>query len=218
MLQCRPKRLLAQAQPFDKNVFGVFSVANGAGEMISKRVAAATDNKFQIQCFAAGEIVPGLQALDAVTNGTVEMCHTAPYYYVGKDPTFALACSVPFGLNARMTDAWMMFGGAQDMLNKDFFSKHNVHGLLAGNTGAQMGGWFRKEIKTVEDLKGLKMRIAGIAGQVMEIDRTVAACRPEMAAFRASSSGTSRDGTCSASWTNSMPVCCRSARTIASSA
>jgi TRAP-type mannitol/chloroaromatic compound transport system substrate-binding protein len=140
----------------------------GASEVFAKAVAEATDNKFQIQVFAAGEIVPGLQALDAVSNGTVEMCHTAPYYYVGKDPTFALACSVPFGLNQRMTDAWMMFGGAQDMLNKDFFSKYNAHGLLAGNTGAQMGGWFRKEIKTVDDLKGLKFRIAGIAGRVMQ--------------------------------------------------
>jgi TRAP-type mannitol/chloroaromatic compound transport system substrate-binding protein len=140
----------------------------GAAEVFSKAVAEATDNKFQIQCFAAGEIVPGLQALDAVTNGTVEMCHTAPYYYVGKDPTFALACAVPFGLNARMTDSWMLFGGALDMLNKDFFSKHNVHGVMAGNTGAQMGGWFRKEINTVDDLKGLKFRIAGIAGRVLQ--------------------------------------------------
>src|SRR5262249_33355455 len=73
----------------------------GAAEIFSKSVAEATDNKFQIQTFAAGEIVPGLQAADAVTNGTVEMCHTAAYYFIGKDPTFALPCSVPFGPNTR---------------------------------------------------------------------------------------------------------------------
>src|SRR3978361_1911423 len=74
----------------------------GAGELFAKVVAEMTDNKFQIQCFAAGEIVPGLQAADAVSSGTVEMCHTASYYYVGKDPTFTFGTAVPFGLNNRM--------------------------------------------------------------------------------------------------------------------
>jgi TRAP-type mannitol/chloroaromatic compound transport system substrate-binding protein len=129
-------------------------------------VSEATDGKFQIQVFAAGEIVPGLQALDAVSNGTVEMCHTANYYYVGKDPTFAFATAVPFGLNQRMMDAWCLYGGGNDLLN-GFFAKHKVIGFMCGNTGCQMGGWYRKEIKTVEDLKGLKMRIGGFAGQVL---------------------------------------------------
>src|SRR5246127_4747946 len=83
----------------------------GAAEIFSKAVAEATDNKFQIQVFAGGEIVPALQAADAVTNGTVEMCHTASYYYVGKDPTYAFGTAVPFGLNSRMQNAWLMFGG-----------------------------------------------------------------------------------------------------------
>jgi TRAP-type mannitol/chloroaromatic compound transport system substrate-binding protein len=138
----------------------------GAAEVMAKTVSDATDGKFQIQVFAAGEIAPGLQALDAVTNGTVEMCHTACYYYVGKDPTFAFATAVPFGLNQRMMDAWCMHGGGTELLN-DFFKKYNAVGLMCGNTGAQMGGWFRKEIKTLEDLKGLKMRIGGFAGQVL---------------------------------------------------
>jgi TRAP-type mannitol/chloroaromatic compound transport system substrate-binding protein len=129
-------------------------------------VAEATDNKFQIQIFAAGEIVPGLQAIDAVQNGTVEMCHTASYYYFGKEPTFAFGTSIPFGMNQRMLDAWMFYGGGMDLMN-DFYKKFNVHGIPAGNTGAQMGGWFRKEIKTVDDLKGLKMRIGGFAGRVI---------------------------------------------------
>ncbi|MCO4054034.1 MAG: TRAP transporter substrate-binding protein [Bosea sp.] len=139
----------------------------GASEILSKAVAEATDNKFQIQVFAAGEIVPGLQAADAVTNGTVEMAHTASYYYVGKDPTFAFGTAVPFGLNSRQQNAWFYHGGGQQLIN-DFYKKYNIYSLPGGNTGCQMGGWFRKEIKTVADLQGLKMRIGGFAGQVLQ--------------------------------------------------
>jgi TRAP-type mannitol/chloroaromatic compound transport system substrate-binding protein len=138
----------------------------GASETFAKYVSEATDGKFQISTFAAGEIVPGLQAMDAVGNNTVEACHTAAYYYVGKDPTFPLFCAVPFGLNTRQQNAWFYDGGAQKLMD-DFTKKFNVVSLLGGNTGAQMGGWFRKEIKDVNDLNGLKMRIAGLAGQVM---------------------------------------------------
>jgi TRAP-type mannitol/chloroaromatic compound transport system substrate-binding protein len=139
----------------------------GASETFAKYVAEATDNKFQVTAFAAGEIVPGLQAFDAVGAGTVEMCHTAAYYYVGKDPTFPLFCAVPFGLNTRQQNAWFYDGGAQKLMD-EFTKKFNVVSLLGGNTGAQMGGWFRKEIKEVADLKGLKMRIAGLAGNVLQ--------------------------------------------------
>jgi len=139
----------------------------GGAEIMAKRVAEITDNKFQIQVFAAGEIVPGLQALDAVSNNTVEMCHSASYYYVGKDPTFAIPTAIPFGLNTRQQNAWLYEGGGIDLCN-EFFRKYSVHVLPCGNTTAQMGGWFRKEIKTVADLNGLKMRIAGLAGQVMQ--------------------------------------------------
>jgi TRAP-type mannitol/chloroaromatic compound transport system substrate-binding protein len=138
----------------------------GAAESFSKAVADATDNRFQIQVFAAGEIVPGLQALDAVSNGTVEMCHTASYYYFSKDPTFAFGTAIPFGMNQRMMDAWMFYGGGLELLN-EFYKKFNVIGFPAGNTGAQMGGWFRKEINSIDDLKGLKMRIGGLAGRVI---------------------------------------------------
>ena len=139
----------------------------GGAELFVKQVAEMTDNKFQIQPFAAGEIVPGLQALDAASNGTVEMAHTSAYYYVGKDPTFAIYTAAPFGLNTRMQNSWWYQGGG-DALGNAFFAKYNVIGHPAGNTGTQMGGWFRKEIKSVDDLKGLKMRIAGIAGQVLQ--------------------------------------------------
>lgn len=139
----------------------------GGAEMMCKMVAEATDNKFQIQLFAAGEIVPGLQVLDAVQNGTVECGHTASYYYFGKDPTFTFGSAVPFGPNQRINQAWYMLGGGKELLN-DFYKGFNVHSLLAGNTGCQMGGWFRKEIKTVDDLKGLKFRIGGFAGRVLQ--------------------------------------------------
>jgi TRAP-type mannitol/chloroaromatic compound transport system substrate-binding protein len=138
----------------------------GASEAFAKAVAEATDNRFQIQVFAAGEIVPGLQVLDAVQNGTVEAGQTASYYYVGKDPTFAFDCAVPFGLNARQQNAWMYDGGGIELM-RDFFKDYNIVQFPAGNTGAQMGGWFRTEIKSVDDLKGLKFRIAGIAGKVL---------------------------------------------------
>jgi TRAP-type mannitol/chloroaromatic compound transport system substrate-binding protein len=139
----------------------------GASEVFAKYVAEMTDNKFQIQVFPANEIVPGLQALDATSNATVEMSHTVSYYYVGKDPTFAIYASVPFGLNARQQNSWWYQGGGE-ALGNEFFKKFGVIGFPCGNTGSQMGGWFRKEIKTVADLSGLKMRIGGIAGQVLQ--------------------------------------------------
>ncbi|MCC6471207.1 MAG: TRAP transporter substrate-binding protein [Alphaproteobacteria bacterium] len=150
------------ASSFPKSLDTIY----GAAEFMAKRVAAATDNKFQIQVFAAGELVPGLQVLDAVQNNTVECGHTAPYYYVGKDPTFAFATAIPFGLNTRGQMAWMYFGGGRELIN-EFYKDYSVYGITCGNTNAQMGGWFRKEIKTVDDLKGLKFRIGGFAGQVL---------------------------------------------------
>ncbi|WP_439502398.1 TRAP transporter substrate-binding protein [Aminobacter ciceronei] len=139
----------------------------GAGETMARYVREATDGNFNIQVFAAGEIVPGLQAADAAAAGTVECCHTASYYYWGKNPTFALATAVPFMFNARQMNAWIYHGGGHDLLN-EFYAKQGLYGLACGNTGAQMGGWYRKEINTVADLKGLKMRVGGFAGKVLE--------------------------------------------------
>ena len=139
----------------------------GGAEMMAKAVSEATDGKFQIQVFAGGEIVPGLQVVDAVQNGTVECGHTASYYYFGKDPTFAFGTSVAFGPNQRLNQGWYLMGGGQDVLN-EFYKKYNCYSLLAGNTGCQMGGWFRKEINTIDDLKGLKMRIGGFPGRVIQ--------------------------------------------------
>ncbi len=159
--QSMPEVQWRMTSSFPKSLDTIF----GGGETLAQAVSEATDGKFQIRVFAGGEIVPGLQALDAVQAGTVECCHTAPYYYVGKDPTFAFGTAVPFGLNARQQNAWLYQGGGHDMLN-EFFKDYNCAGWVAGNTGAQMGGWYRKEIKTLEDLQGLKMRIGGWGGKV----------------------------------------------------
>ncbi|MBP2557738.1 TRAP-type mannitol/chloroaromatic compound transport system substrate-binding protein [Neorhizobium galegae] len=161
--QSSPKITWRLTSSFPKSLDTIY----GGAEDIAKHVAAATDGNFTIQPFAAGEIVPAGQALDAVSNATVEMCHTCSYYFVGKDPTFAIGTAIPFGLNARLSNAWFYEGNGNKFLN-EFYAKHNVYGLPAGNTGAQMGGWFRKEINTVDDFKGVKMRIAGLAGRVVE--------------------------------------------------
>ncbi|MEO8560349.1 MAG: TRAP transporter substrate-binding protein DctP, partial [Rhodospirillales bacterium] len=160
--QTMPEIKWRLASSFPKSLDTLF----GAAELVSKRVAAATDGKFQIGTFAGGEIVPALQVLDAVQNGTIEMGHTASYYYFGKDPTFAFDTAVPFGLNTRQQNAWMYFGGGMELM-REFFAGYNVHQIPAGNTGCQMGGWFNKEIKTVADLKGLKFRVGGFAGKVL---------------------------------------------------
>ncbi len=139
----------------------------GGGELLARTVSDMTGGKFQIQSFAPGEIVGTPQATEAVANGTVEMTHTASYYYLGKDPTFAAITSLPFGPNARQLTAWQYQGGGNELCN-EYLGKFNVYAIPAGNTGAQMGGWFRKEIKTVADLQGLKFRIAGLAGEILQ--------------------------------------------------
>jgi len=151
------------ASSFPKSLDTIY----GAAVKMSERVAAATGGKFQIQVFAGGEIVPAFGVVDAVQNNTVQCAHTAPYYFWGKDPAFALDTAIPFSLNARQTNAWQIFGGGIELF-RDFYKAYNIYQIPCGNTGAQMGGWFRKEIKSVNDLKGLKMRIGGMAGKVME--------------------------------------------------
>ncbi|MEC5161813.1 TRAP-type mannitol/chloroaromatic compound transport system substrate-binding protein [Janthinobacterium sp. CG_23.3] len=151
------------ASSFPKTLDTIF----GSADQFVKRVAALTGGKFQIRQFAAGEIVPGLQVMDAVQAGTVEMGHTPSYYYFGKDPTFAFDCAVPFGLTSRQQTAWMDQGGGRELM-REFFKGYGIINFFGGNTGTQMGGWYRKEIKSVADIKGLKIRIAGFAGRVME--------------------------------------------------
>ncbi|TNB47500.1 twin-arginine translocation signal domain-containing protein [Martelella lutilitoris] len=161
--QENPKVTWRLTSSFPKSLDTIY----GGAEDIANHVSAATGGNFEIQCYAAGEIVPGLQAFDAVQSGTVEAAHTCSYYFWGKDPTFAIGTAIPFGLNQRLSNAWFYEGNGNTLMN-EFYDTYGVYGLPAGNTGAQMGGWFRKEVNTVDDLKGLKMRIAGLAGRVME--------------------------------------------------
>ncbi|MBC7685674.1 MAG: TRAP transporter substrate-binding protein [Bdellovibrionales bacterium] len=151
------------ASSFPKTLDTIF----GASELFAQRVSQLTGGRFQIRVFAGGEIVPGLQVMDAVQASTVEIGHTASYYYFGKDPTFSFDTAVPFGLTSRQQTAWYEQGGGRE-LTREFFRGYGIINFLGGNTGTQMGGWYRKQIKTVADVKGLKIRIAGFAGRVME--------------------------------------------------
>src|SRR5690606_23869568 len=139
--QSQPEIRWRMASSYPKSLDTLF----GAGEMVAKRVAEATDGKFQIQVFAAGEIVGALQVLDATQNGTVECGYTLSSYYIGKDPTFMFDTSVPWGLNVRQHNAWMYYGGGLELI-REFMKDYGVMTIPAGQTGAQMGGWFRKEI------------------------------------------------------------------------
>ncbi len=138
----------------------------GAAEGIAKRVGELTSGKFKITNFASGEIVPGLQVLDAVQAGTVEAGQTAMYYYFGKNPAFAFGTVLPFGMNMRQQNAWWYHGGGEQAYN-EFLKAYGCVAIAYGNTGTQMGGWFRKEIKSIADMKGLKFRVGGVAGVVL---------------------------------------------------
>lgn len=138
----------------------------GTADQIANRVSKMTDGRFEIRVFAAGEIVPPLQVLDAVQNGTVECGQTAGYYYIGKNPALAFDTALPFGLTCRQQNAWMYYGGGLDLM-RALYGQYNIVNFPAGNTGTQMAGWYRREIKSVADLKGLKFRIGGMGGQVL---------------------------------------------------
>jgi len=161
--QTQPKLAWRLTSGFPRSLDTIY----GGAEVLAEQVKAATDGNFEIQVFPAGEIVPTPQAAEAVGTNTVEMAHTCSYYYWGNDPTFAIGTAVPFGLNARLMNSWLYEGGGNDLMNT-FYAKHNLYGMPAGNTGVQMGGWWRKEITSLADMQGVKMRIAGIAGKVVE--------------------------------------------------
>lgn len=139
----------------------------GAAETFAAKVKEMTGGKFEISVHPGGELVPPLGVVDAVQQGTVECAHTAPYYFFGKDETFALDCTIPFGLNSRQTTAWMYQGNGLKLL-REFYAQYNMVNFPMGNSGAQMGGWYRKEIKSLADMKGLKMRIGGFGGRILE--------------------------------------------------
>mgnify|MGYP004521312665 CR=1 FL=1 len=138
----------------------------GGHEFLCRRVSEMTEGAFQIQPFGPGELVPALQVMDAVGAGTVECGITLASYYIGKDPALAIGACLPFGLNSRQTWSWLHFGGGRQAL-APVYGDQGVHAIPALNTAAQMGGWYRREIRGVADLQGLKMRIAGLGGAVM---------------------------------------------------
>ena len=161
----------------------------GTADLFAKRVGEMTGGKFQISVHAGGELVPAFGVVDAVQNGTVEMTHTAPYYFVGKDIAFALGTAIPFGLNSRQMSAWMIHGNGGKLLN-ELYASYNMVGFLGGNTGAQMGGWFRKPIKSLADMKGLRLRTVGVTGQVMERLGVVVQALPGAEIYQALEKGT----------------------------
>ena len=151
------------ASSFPKSLDTIF----GAADVFAKKVSDMSGGKFTISIHAGGELMPALGVVDGVQNGTVEMAHTAPYYFFGKDETFALGCAIPFGLNSRQMTAWMYEGNGMKLM-REFYAKYSIVNFPGGNTGAQMGGWYRKQIKSVADIKGLKFRVGGFAGRVIE--------------------------------------------------
>jgi TRAP-type mannitol/chloroaromatic compound transport system substrate-binding protein len=161
--QSQPKISWRLASSFPQGLDTIY----GGAETLAKYLSEATDGNFTIDVFAAGELVPPLEVADAVAAGTVEMAHTVSYYFWGKDPTWALFAAVPFSLNARGMNAWYYHGGGLELSN-EFFAQQGIVAFPCGNTAAQMGGWFRKEINTVADLEGLKFRVGGFAGSVLQ--------------------------------------------------
>ena len=151
------------ASSFPKSLDTIY----GGGEVFANAVKAMSGGKFEISVHAAGELMPAFGVVDGVQQGSIEMAHTVGYYFFGKQEVFALGAAIPFGMNTRQTNSWMMHGNGRKLMD-EFYAGYNIKSLAGGNTGAQMGGWFRKEIKAVGDLKGLKFRVGGFAGKVLE--------------------------------------------------
>jgi TRAP-type mannitol/chloroaromatic compound transport system substrate-binding protein len=151
------------ASSFPKSLDTIY----GAAELFARKVGEMSGGKFQISVHAGGELMPPFGVVDGVQNGTVELAHTAPYYVVGKDETFALGTAIPFGLNSRQMTAWMFEGNGLKLM-REFYANYGIISFPGGNTGAQMGGWYRKPIGSLADLKGLRFRTVGVTGKVLE--------------------------------------------------
>ncbi len=161
-VQTRKKVIWRLASSFPRGLDTIY----GGADVLAERVTAMSGGSFTIRAYPAGELVPGLQVMDAVQQGTVQVGQTASYYYTGKNPALAFDTCVPFGLTARQQTAWLTESGGLELLRKAF-ADFDILNFPAGNTGAQMGGWFKREINAAADLEGLKMRIPGLGGQVM---------------------------------------------------
>jgi TRAP-type mannitol/chloroaromatic compound transport system substrate-binding protein len=137
-----------------------------AAERVAERVFAMSDGLMEIKVFAAGELVPAFESFDAVANGSADMYHGAEYYWTAKSPAFPFFTAVPFGMTAQEIMGWIDFGGGQELWD-ELSGQFGVKAIQGANTGHQMGGWFRKEINSLDDLVGLKMRIPGQGGDVL---------------------------------------------------
>ena len=135
-------------------------------ELLAAKIAEMSGGRLTVTVYGAGEIVPPFEAIDAVAGGTVEMGHGTPYYWKGKVPAMQFLTSMPFGLTAQEQNAWLHYGGGQELADA-CYAEMNCKFFPSGNTGVQMGGWFNKEINSVEDYKGLKIRLPGLAGEVL---------------------------------------------------
>ena len=173
------------ASSFPKSLDTIF----GGAELFAKKVGEMSGGKFQISVHPAGELLPPFGVVDGVQAGTVEMAHTVPYYYFGKDETFAIGAAIPFGLNSRQMSAWTFHGNGLKLM-REFYARYNIINFPGGNTGVQMGGWYRKEIKSLADMKGLKMRIGGFAGRVIERMGAVSQSIPGGEVYQALEKGT----------------------------
>ncbi|MEZ4417949.1 MAG: TRAP transporter substrate-binding protein [Gemmatimonadota bacterium] len=139
----------------------------GSAESFARHLSELTGGRFTLRPYPSGELVPGLEVMDAVQQGSVQCGQTPSYYYTGKNPALAFDTCVPFGFTARQQSAWLMEGGGLELIQR-IYGDFNIINFSMGNTGAQMGGWFRREISTAADLRGLKMRIPGLGGLVMD--------------------------------------------------
>ncbi len=162
-VQTQPQIQWRLASSFTRSLDTIY----GAAEVMAERLSALTGGRFRIRSYPAGELIPAFEVLNNVQSGTVQMGHSASYYFIGKNPALAFDASVPFGLTARQYNAWIYYGGGLELL-REVFADFNVINLPGGNTGMQMGGWFRQPVGSLDDMRGLKMRIPGLGGQVMD--------------------------------------------------
>ena len=162
-VQTSPRVQWRLASSFSRSLDTIY----GASDVLAEKLSELTDGRFTIRSYPGGELVPALEVLGSVQNGTVQIGHSASYYYTGKNPALAFDTCVPFGMNVRQYNAWVQHGGGMDIL-RSLFSDFNIVNLPGGNTGVQMGGWFRREVNSLSDLRGIKMRIPGLGGNVMD--------------------------------------------------
>ena len=144
-----------------------FPVVGEGANYFAKWVNEMSDGQMEIKVYGGGELVPAFECFDAVSSGTADMAHGASYYWTGKIPSSAFFCTIPFGMNAQQMNAWMLSGGGLELW-REVYGQHNLTCFPSGNTGVQMAGWFNKEINTMDDFKGLKMRIPGYGGKVID--------------------------------------------------